>query len=382
MNVAAHHLYRRDQKAVAIAFYLAAVAMLPLFLLIVFDEAHVLMSAPGDLSQLLGDVVSNRQLQVTTMLACAWSGWLALRTRTTALSTVFTVLMLLLTVAIVSDFGLRAVVETERWDRVAVRFFPLIAVYAALGAAAEQSGRPWFSRPLYLGSAVVLVAALELFALDGRELQRWGGLSLAPWQSGRVSNPNLLDTVAMMTLNGLLFYLAGAALVRRGSHQAQVAAPFFFAIAPFALLHPLGYLVRTGEYAPRIDWLYAGLCDPDHAPQSTPPATQLLLRRHAEPRDRVVLDRAAPRLVRAAVLGDCGDRGRPGRAGRPGSCSTGWNGDVGDSRSADSGGNGGSGADSPQSQRSEQSKNNDLCSLRYLCGETSLLAQWPQLSLG
>jgi hypothetical protein len=258
LNVAAHHLHRRDQKAVAIAFYLAAVAMLPLFLLIVFDEAHVLMSTPGDLSQLLGDVVSNRQLQVTTMLACAWSGWLALRTRTTALSTVFTVLMLLLTVAIVSDFGLRAVVETERWDRVAVRFFPLIAVYAALGAAAEQSGRPWFSRPLYLGSAVVLVAALELFALDGRELQRWGGLSLAPWQSGRVSNPNLLDTVAMMTLNGLLFYLAGAALVRRGSDQAQVAAPFFFAIAPFALLHPLGYLVRTGEYTPRIDWLYAG----------------------------------------------------------------------------------------------------------------------------
>jgi hypothetical protein len=258
LNLAAHHLYRRDQKAVAIAFYLAAIVMLPLFLLILFDEAHLLVSAAGDPAQLFdGAVVSNRQLQATTVVACAWCGWLALRTRTAALSTVFTVLALLFAVAIVSDFGLRAALLHQRWDRIALRFFPLVAAYAVLGTVAEQTGRPWFSRPLYLGGAVLLAFLLELFALDGRALQHLGGFSLAPWQSAGVSNPNLLNTVAVMTINGVLFYAAGAALIRNGSDQAQVAAPFFFAIAPFALLHPLGYLVRTGEYSPRIDWLYA-----------------------------------------------------------------------------------------------------------------------------
>ena len=258
LNLAAHNLYRREQKAVAIAFYLAAVVMLPLFLLILFDEAHLLVAESGDPAQLFdGGVVSNRQLQATTLLACAWCGWLALKTRTAALSTVFTILALLVTIAIVADFGLRAAIQDERWDRVALRLMPLVATYAFLGAASERTGRPWLSRPLYLGSAGLFVAVLELLALDGRALQHLGGFSLAPWQSPGVSNVNLLDTVAVMTVNGILFYAAGATLVRRGSNQAQVAAPFFFAIAPFALLHPLGYLVRTGEYAVRIDWVYA-----------------------------------------------------------------------------------------------------------------------------
>ena len=258
LNVAAHHLYRKDQKAVAVAFYLAAVVLLPLFLLIVFDEAHLLLAHAGDKSQLFdGGVASNRQLQATTLVACAWCGWLALRTRTAALSTVFTVLAFLFTLAVVSDFGLRAAIEFRRWDRLAVRLFPLVAGYALLGFSAEKTGRPWFSRPLYLGSAALLVCVLELFALDGRALQQLGGFSLAPWQSPHVSDPNLLDTVTVMTINGALFYTIGAALVRYGSSESQAAAQLLFAIAPFALLHPLGYLVRSGEYSGRIDWLYA-----------------------------------------------------------------------------------------------------------------------------
>ena len=60
-----------------------------------------------------------------------------------------------------------------------------------------------------------------------------------------------------MTVNGALFYVAGSLLVRRGTPQAKTAAPLLFAIAPFALLHPIGFLVRTGEYSPRFDWAYA-----------------------------------------------------------------------------------------------------------------------------
>jgi hypothetical protein len=258
LNVAAHHLYRRDQKAVGVAFYLAAVVLLPLFLLILFHETHLLVAAAGDPHQLFGDgVVSNRQLQVTSLVACAWCGWLALRTRTAALSTVFTVLAFVFTLAVIADFGLRAAIEDRRWDRLAVRLFPLVIAYAVGGAAAEKTGRQWFSRPLYFGSAALFVAVLELYALDGRALQQIAGFSLAPWQSPQVSNPTLLDTVAVMTLNGAIFYAVGDRLVRFGSQQSQAAAQLLFALSPFALLHPLGYLVRTNEYSLRADWLYA-----------------------------------------------------------------------------------------------------------------------------
>ena len=258
LNIAAHHLYRRDQKAVGVAFYLAAIVLLPLFLLILFHETNILVAAAGDPRQLFGDgVVSNRQLQVTSLVACAWCGWLALRTRTAALSTVFTVLVFVFTLAVISDFGLRAAIEDRRWDRLAVRLFPLVLAYAIGGATAERTARPWFSRPLYFGSAALFVCVLELYALDGRALWQLGGFSLAPWQSPTVSNPTLLDTVVIMTLNGAIFYAIADRLVRFGSLQSQSAAHLLFALSPFALLHPLGYLVRTNEYSLRADWLYA-----------------------------------------------------------------------------------------------------------------------------
>ena len=47
LNLAAHWLHRRDHKAVAVAFYLAAVALLPLLLIIVFHETGFLVVAAG-----------------------------------------------------------------------------------------------------------------------------------------------------------------------------------------------------------------------------------------------------------------------------------------------------------------------------------------------
>src|SRR5690606_37827405 len=67
LNAAAALLYRRDHKAVAVAFYLGAVLLLPLFLLILFYETGLLLPPPGSPHQLFPDgQVSNRQLQVTT----------------------------------------------------------------------------------------------------------------------------------------------------------------------------------------------------------------------------------------------------------------------------------------------------------------------------
>ena len=117
--------------------------------------------------------------------------------------------------------------------------------------------RPWFARPLYLGSAATFVVVLELLALDGRAFAHLG-LTLSGSQAADVSSPRLLDTVAAMTINGAIFYAAASMLVRTGSSLSNAASGLLFAIAPFALLHPLGYLVRTGEYSPRFDWIYAG----------------------------------------------------------------------------------------------------------------------------
>lgn len=256
LNAAAHLLYRRDHKAVAVAFYLAAVVLLPLFLLIFFHEARWLIAPAGSAGQLFDEAVSNRQLQITALVACAWCGWLALRTRTAALSTVFAVLAFALTLAIAADFGLRAAIEAQRWDRVAMRLFPLVAAYAGLGVAMDRSGRRWFSGPLYLASAALFMLVMELLALDGRALH-YLGLTLAPWQPPNVSSSNLLDTITMMTANGAMFYAVASALTQRGTDQVRNAAHLLFAVAPFALLQPLGYLVRSDEYSPRVDWIYA-----------------------------------------------------------------------------------------------------------------------------
>jgi serine/threonine protein kinase len=257
LNAAAHLLFSRDRKAVAVAFYLGAIALLPLLLLIVFHEAGVFVSARDAPGQLFDNgAVSNRQLQITTLVASAWAGWLAVRTRTVALSTVFAVLIVLTAASAVADLGLRTFVEEGRWDLFALHFVPLLAIHAAFGAAGERTGRPWFSRPQYYAGAVLLVILLELLALDGRALRHLG-LSLAPWQPATVSSDTLLDTVAAMTINGGLFYAAASLLLRRASEQARPAGQFLLTIAPFALLHPLGYLVRTAEYSGRVDWLYA-----------------------------------------------------------------------------------------------------------------------------
>jgi hypothetical protein len=187
-------------------------------------------------------------------VACAWCGWLALRTRTVALSTVFTALTLLFGLAVVSDFGLRSWIENEQWDRLSLALFPLVVGYAAIGVAAERTGRPWLSRPSYLGGALLLVFVLELLALNGRAFH-YLGVTLAPLEPG-ASDPLLLDTIAALTVNGGIFYLLAVALHRR-SDQVRTSAHVLFTLAPFAVLHPLGYLIRTTDYSARLDWLYA-----------------------------------------------------------------------------------------------------------------------------
>jgi len=259
LNLAARHLYRRDHRAVAVAFSLAAVATLPLLLIILFDETGFLVARHGAPYELFPDsAVSNHQLQVTTLVACLWCGALALSTRTIALSTVFAALTLVFGLAAAADFGLRAWIDDGRWDLLAIHLSPLIIFYGGVGALAERRERGWLSRPLFRGAALLLVVLLELLALDGRMFS-YIGFSLHAWQSATVHHDTLLDTIAAMTLNGLCFYAVAAVVRRRGTALMAGAAGLLFAVSPFAVLQPLAYLVRTGEYSLRYDWTYLAL---------------------------------------------------------------------------------------------------------------------------
>ena len=259
LNAAGHLLSRRGHRSVAVAFYLGGISLLPLFLLIVFHDTHlwtVAEDTPGQLFR--SGAVSNRQMQVTVLIACTWAAWLALRTRTIALSTVFAVLVLLLVLAGLTDAGLRSWWDDGRWDRLALHLLPLVPGYAVLGLSLERTGRAWFGRPLYTGAGVLLVVVLELLAVDGR-LFGYLGLTMKPLQPATVSDPLLLDTLTAMSLNGMLFYAAGSVADRYGTRLMKPASWLLFTISPFAILEPMAYLSETGEYSRNFDWIYLGL---------------------------------------------------------------------------------------------------------------------------
>jgi serine/threonine protein kinase len=259
LNVAAHVLARRDHKAVSVAFYLGGVSLLPLFLLILFHETRLLAVPDGTPGQLFDSGVSNLQLQVTVAAAWIWSAWLALRTRTIALSTVFTVLTLLMVLAVLGDYGLRTWVDKSQWDQLALHLLPLVPMYGLFGYGLERSGRGWFSRPLYTGAGLSLVVVMELLALDGKLVGYLGGLSLQRFQPPHPSDALLLNTLAGMSLNGLLFYACASVADTRGTEQMKTAAWLLFTLSPFAILEPLAYLNETAEYSRVFDWSYLAL---------------------------------------------------------------------------------------------------------------------------
>ena len=259
LNVAAHALARRDHKAVSVAFYLGGVTLLPLFLLILFHETKLLSVPDGTPGQLFDSGVSNHQLQVAVLAAWVWTAWLALRTRTIALSTVFTVLALLLVLSVLGDYGLRTWLDGKQWDLLALHLLPLVPMYGLFGYGLERSGRAWFSRPLYTGAGLSLVVVMELLAQNGKLVGYLGGLSLQRFQPVPVSDPLLLDTLAGMSLNGVLFYACASAADTRGTEQMKGAAWLLFTLSPFAILEPLAYLNETAEYSKLFDWSYLAL---------------------------------------------------------------------------------------------------------------------------
>ncbi len=74
-----------------------------------------------------------------------------------------------------------------------------------------------------------------------------------------MKDATLLDTVAALSLNGIMFYAVGSLADNRGTGLMKPAAWLLFTVSPFAVLEPLAYLSETAEYARAFDWAYLGL---------------------------------------------------------------------------------------------------------------------------
>jgi hypothetical protein len=257
INFAAHLLYRRGHRAVAVAFALGAAALLPLAVAIGLRELGWLGAAPGAVNELF-ERIGNRQLQAALGAGCLWLVVLGARTRTVGLSSGATGLLLAFHLALLGDFGLRHWLDDGRYDLLAFGLAPLAALALALGFSAERRGLAWFAEPLDMGGLALAVVALELVALDGRALRHLG-LTLSSAAGGRLSDPNLLDTVAVMVANGVLVYTAGVLLERHGTPLLRMPGRLLYAASPFLALEPLAKLVSTGEYSRRFDWLYLAM---------------------------------------------------------------------------------------------------------------------------
>ncbi len=254
INVIARRLYLLERQSVAVAFHLAAVLLLPLFLLTALEEAGWWPATGGDW-ELIYELVSNRRLQIVTGCAAAWGISLALLTRTVTFSTYSMILITVFYLALLSDFGLSAWLEEGRYDALGLRLVPLAVALFCGGVLGDRTRRGWFARPAYVASAIVLTGALEAIALDGRAMARLG-VSLEPLMAGSEGDPILLDTTVTMTLNGMVFYALGRAAERSHIATMSTVAWLLCTAAPFAILQPGSVLSSSGDYPVRFTWAY------------------------------------------------------------------------------------------------------------------------------
>ncbi len=248
-------LERRGRKGLAVALYLGAAALLPVFLLLIFAELGWWAKEGG---QLLEGVVSDRQTQVAAVLSAGWAFFLARRTRTVGLAALFTTSTVLAAVSLLADFGLRSWLEEERWDLLALHLLPLVGALVASGWAGLRAGWSWLTTPLWVAAAGLWALCLELVCLHGR-LFAWPGFSLDRFEPAGVSDSTLLETVTAATLAGLAIYATGAFAERSQIRAARLPSRLLLIVSPFAVLEPLSWLNMQEEYAPFFAWLYLAL---------------------------------------------------------------------------------------------------------------------------
>ncbi|MDX1631830.1 MAG: protein kinase, partial [Thermoanaerobaculia bacterium] len=257
LTVAAWFLRRRGHPAVSVAFDLAATVLLPFFLLILLHELGLWDVAGGKAQLFPEGTVTDRQLQVSFLVASLWASLGAWRTRTVALGATAATLWSLFGVVVLADLGLRTWWTEGQWDRLALHLAPIALLEGLAARGLHRRDRIGFGRSLAVAAALVGGFALELLALDGRMFEILG-ITLAGVEAGQ-GDPVLLDTLVALSLNGLLFYAGATALERWGDRVARPAAVLLAVVSPFALLEPLFWLVSTDTFSRRWDWIYLAL---------------------------------------------------------------------------------------------------------------------------
>ncbi|HEY5611721.1 MAG TPA: serine/threonine-protein kinase [Thermoanaerobaculia bacterium] len=256
LTFVAQLLYAREQRGVAVAFHLAALILLPMFALIFLEEVGLFAANRENPREFFGgEHLSNRQLQVSSALPFIWAYVLALKTRTKAFGTAFTTMSFLLAFSILTDFGLKNWLDANRFDVLSFHLTPFVGLLMLGGWYLDRRERPWMSLPLYFGGAGLFVAVLELLALDGKAFE-YLGLSMGALQPATVSSPLLLDTLAAMTVNGVVIYVVAGILDRFGTELMQRVSWFLYTVSPFVMLEPLFRVSQVGEYSRRFDWFY------------------------------------------------------------------------------------------------------------------------------
>ncbi|MCZ6659006.1 MAG: protein kinase [Gammaproteobacteria bacterium] len=259
LSIIGRVMYRQGRETVAIGFYLAATLLLPIFLLIAFDAIGLMPVQPENTNELFGTgYTSNRQLQIASLVACLWAASLVVSTRTMTLSSCFTVLLFVLEISILADFGLTDWIEEGNWHVLAIYLVPLLALLILLGVIGERTGRDTAARPQYYAAVGLWVLVLELLAQNGKAFE-YLGLTMDTIQGADVSDPLLLDSLTAMIVNGLILYFTASVLEKRGTPLLAKTATMLFIISPFAILQPVAYLVAVGEYSRQFDWLYLSL---------------------------------------------------------------------------------------------------------------------------
>jgi hypothetical protein len=227
-------LWRQRNRRIAIVLLMGGAITIPIAVATALDYFNLLAGGNSD-DDLLGDLLTNRQLIVATLAWLAASLFLWRRTETAA----FAILCGLAALAVATAaFGLRGMLPSIKENHIDIvagwYLTPGVAFIVVAVLWDVIFRRPAFAAPFYILGVAVLVLALTLIAYFGPTLQwlRW---------LGPADDSNRGDQIKYsFMINGGLYLIAGLLADRLGgSAWLRRISTFLFWLAPSHLLVPL-----------------------------------------------------------------------------------------------------------------------------------------------
>lgn len=247
----------RGAKAVAVAYDVAGILILPLLIMTVLKEWDWFsIRQPKDLRLFESGIFTNAQLQVAGLVIFTRALWRGRQTQTVALASLAVAAALSLYLSLLLGFGLKSWWLAGDYHRLALHLIPFWLALVAHGRIQESSGRSFWAKPCYLTATGLLVVVLELLALNGKVL---AFLGLESRESGEVFDPIVFDTVLTMVCNGVFIYAIARVLARSVSPLMRQQGSLLYQLSPFLILEPLAYLVSLDVYGELYHWLYLAL---------------------------------------------------------------------------------------------------------------------------